>query len=541
MEDPYSKQQRNKQQGVFYTPPALARSVARQGLVTWMRLTLDRFLDSEESESEAFLKYYRRLWRVTILDPACGNGSLLAAARELLDKEIGFMGWKLRELGVSDIPELPPVSNLYGVELDPEAVFKARALTHADIRLGHALIDDPSVEQLAFDWRKNFPEIIRPGGFDVILVNPPYVFTRNSNIPRKESAWYRKHYSFAERSLNLYALFMEKCHSLLNDDGCAALLTPNTWLTIPSCAPLRAFILGNSSRLRITNITNHAFEGVSVDACLTAYRKGYDSTLTFFDGFDTDPYECDKSQITEQGGVISPLPQGCSGASGFLRQINANSLPLSGFADLSSGLKVYEKGKGTPPQTPDMISRRAFHSPKPQGQDWFPYLDGEDVGRYRLGWTRRLYLHFGPWLASMRKKVDFSAPRILVRQIPADPPCRICAAYTEKHSLSDINSHIIFNFKANPLALLAVLNSRLVSSWFACTFHKHQRKIFPQFKLGELALFPIPKNLANYEDDLAGHAAALMRDPSATEHDEAIEAIVAAAFKLPEGTEYPQP
>jgi hypothetical protein len=40
--------------------------------------------------------------------------------------------------------------------------------------------------------------------------------------------------------------------------------------------------------------------------------------------------------------------------------------------------------------------------------------------------------------------------------------------------------------------LLGVMNSRAVSFWFQKTFDKLQRKIFPQFKVRELASFPIP-------------------------------------------------
>jgi hypothetical protein len=42
-------------------------------------------------------------------------------------------------------------------------------------------------------------------------------------------------------------------------------------------------------------------------------------------------------------------------------------------------------------------------------------------------------------------------------------------------------------------SLLAILNSRAISFWFYFTFDKFSRKIFPQFKVKELAIFPIPK------------------------------------------------
>ena len=40
--------------------------------------------------------------------------------------------------------------------------------------------------------------------------------------------------------------------------------------------------------------------------------------------------------------------------------------------------------------------------------------------------------------------------------------------------------------------LIGVLNSKLISFWFTSTFAKDQRKLFPQFKINELKMFPVP-------------------------------------------------
>jgi hypothetical protein len=51
---------------------------------------------------------------------------------------------------------------------------------------------------------------------------------------------------------------------------------------------------------------------------------------------------------------------------------------------------------------------------------------------------------------------------------------------------------IIRNFREiSPKVVLGMLNSKLVTYWFVNTFDKFQRKTFPQFKVNELATFPI--------------------------------------------------
>jgi len=53
--------------------------------------------------------------------------------------------------------------------------------------------------------------------------------------------------------------------------------------------------------------------------------------------------------------------------------------------------------------------------------------------------------------------------------------------------------------------LLGLINSRLLSFWFAKKFDKLQRKIFPQFKVRELAVFPIHRVDFSVPDERARH------------------------------------
>jgi len=49
--------------------------------------------------------------------------------------------------------------------------------------------------------------------------------------------------------------------------------------------------------------------------------------------------------------------------------------------------------------------------------------------------------------------------------------------------------------------LMGILNSKLMSFWFIHSFGKLQRKVFPQFKVNELRVFPIhPINLSTAAD-----------------------------------------
>ena len=112
-------------------------------------------------------------------------------------------------------------------------------------------------------------------------------------------------------------------------------------------------------------------------------------------------------------------------------------------------------------------------------------------------------MSYGLHLAEPRQINLFVGERILVRQIPNKPPYCIHACYTNETLLNDINSMSVVNISINPKYLLAVLNSKLISFWFVHKFGKLQRGIFPQFKVNELATFPISVASIAEQDEIA--------------------------------------
>ena len=146
-------------------------------------------------------------------------------------------------------------------------------------------------------------------------------------------------------------------------------------------------------------------------------------------------------------------------------------------------------------------------------------MDGKDVNRYHLNWSGE-YLKYGDHLAEPRRDFQlFSSKRILVRQIPAKPPYCIHACIAEETCLNDLNSMNVINLTESPEAILGIINSRLTSFWFIHKFGKMQRETFPQFKVNELAEFPLPKRRADKTNEIAEMSkqilAAKQKDPDA--------------------------
>lgn len=131
-----------------------------------------------------------------------------------------------------------------------------RALPDLDnnIKCGNSLIgldlinicSDLSQEEIKrinpFNWSEEFQEAIQSGGFDVIIGNPPW-----GALLLKEDEKYLRDvvsYKVAQgKSIDTYALFMERAIGLLRDRGLFSYITPDTFLRKDDHLPTRELLL----------------------------------------------------------------------------------------------------------------------------------------------------------------------------------------------------------------------------------------------------------------------------------------------------------
>jgi len=536
--------------GVYYTPTYIVDYIVKN--------TVGKLLEGKTPKEAEALR---------ILDPACGSGSfLLGAYQFLLDWHLDW--YQRQPQATSRKPQAPLhqdakgnwrlttaerkrilLNNIYGVDIDSQAVevtklslllkvlegenqetlgsqlklYHERALPDlgSNIKCGNSLIgpDFYEGEQQAlfvdeeqrlrintFDWNQGFPDIMKRGGFDAVIGNPPYIFTRNQGIDEPQKAYFYSHFKHQSAQLNTFGIFVEQSHAALRDGGLLGFITPNNWLTIESFGPLREFILRHAGNVKIVNILDRVFAAASVDTAITLFAKSGPTKLTIAEISGKDEVfsrRVPTNVIQPPNYIIQIGLLKDTESMSVLRRIEERSSPLRNFCTVSTGLKAYQIGKGKPVQTNEHKSGRVFHSPTRKNKTYGRYLDGVDVSRYNLGWSGE-YLSYGDWLAEPRKSVPFAGQRLLVRQIPARPPYLVHAVFTDEPFYNDINSMVAFAPKdeVSLKYLLGIINSRLVSYWFSKTYDKLQRSIFPQFKVGELGLFPVWKpDMSNSHDE----------------------------------------
>ena len=359
-------------------------------------------------------------------------------------------------------------------------------------------------ERNFFFWKILFIDVFEKGGFDLVIGNPPYVFARSSQLKgftKEDKNYYVKNYELTKYQLNTYSLFVELGTKILNQKGILSYIIPNNWMTINSNIDLRKYVL-EKDNVQIVIFSDKVFKYAEVDVAILIFNniENLENTISIYQEKDKNIFLRARNNANilrdeEFEFIINFNVLSDPKLKDIVKKINQKSHRLSPyFSKVKSGLIAYEKGKGSPPQTKEILNNRSYHSNKKKNSDYLKYLEGDDVKRYSSTWSKT-YLKYGRNLAAPRSLNLFTTKRILVRQIPSKPPYCINAHYFSEKYLNDRNSMNVIDFNLDPLVILGMINSKMVSFWFIVRFAKLQRSLFPQFKVNELEKFPILKSI----------------------------------------------
>jgi len=307
---------RRKKEGIFYTPKYITKYIVENTvgkLCEEKRNELDiideeyakgrknRKKDIVKSLDEKLITYRDWLLSLTILDPACGSGAFLNQALDFLIEEHGKIDDLRAQLfggGIvfSDITTDILEKNIFGVDLNEESIDiaklslwlrtarKGRKLTTLsnNIKCGNSLIDDPEVTgEKAFQWQKEFPEIFKNGGFDVVIGNPPYV--RVQQLDYSTIDFLKTQFKTALKRIDISLCFIELSSKLIkNDTGLTSFITSNQFLTTEYGQAMRAFLLTNYN---LVECVDFGYLPVFADALtyvsIFTFKKSINKTFSY--------------------------------------------------------------------------------------------------------------------------------------------------------------------------------------------------------------------------------------------------------------------
>ena len=347
-----------------------------------------------------------------------------------------------------------------------------------------------------FDWNAEFPVIMKAGGFDAVIGNPPYIFTREQ-LADEERQYFATRYQFSWEKHNTFMLFMEKMLRLLKKGGRGGYIVPNSWLTIESAKLLRAAFV---SKLELVADLNYlVFHHVSMEPCIfTVAGHDLQNDVFALRVNSEDSLMEAKPILFNRKKWIAPnyriVFSDNTDVSTIIDKVLLRSKTIGDLFDVRTGLQAYEEGKGTPRQSADDVKNHVFDRENCSDEHSVKYLQGRDVGRYWLKWSG-MWLQYGPWLSQPREIGIFTKPRVLIREITSDYPYCLNAMFVKDAYLNNKSVLNVLHHAEDVSALktlAGILNSRLMSLFYKHKAVKSVRKVFPKVVIKNLREFPYP-------------------------------------------------
>lgn len=101
--------------------------------------------------------------------------------------------------------------------------------------------------------------------YDVVITNPPYMPA--SNASSKLSNFVKEHYP--DSKTDLFAVFIERCREMLEDNGYQAMITMHSWMFLSSYEKLREKLLNNVNIVNMVHLGARAFEEIGGEVVQT--------------------------------------------------------------------------------------------------------------------------------------------------------------------------------------------------------------------------------------------------------------------------------
>jgi hypothetical protein len=323
-------------------------------------------------------------------------------------------------------------------------------------------------------------------GFHVVIGNPPYGIRFRAGAPELTSPRAKE----ARKVPDSYMVFILRSVDLLKPKGVLSFIVPNTFCDLENADIFRRHLLTDVS-IRELWQTGWAFDSSIVDTLVffianepsvptkrvrvkignSVHIRGIGEFLS------NDLFKIDYRNRSKDRAILGKI---------------ANSGPtIREIANVKAGVKMYERGKGTPAQDAAIVTTKPYSVEGSCPKGWRPLFRGLHVDRYKLEPTTE-FVNYGEWLAAPRTPELFESPKILMRRTDD-----VLRAAVELEGAVAVNScHVIklhqkVRGRFTYAYVTACLNSSILQYYFERQNPQMVAKTFAEIKVVYVERLPI--------------------------------------------------
>jgi len=529
--------------GVYYTPTYIVDYIVMN---TVGKLLEDRSVRNLKNRPPRLDRPLR------VLDPACGAGSfLLGAYQYLLD---WYLDWYMRndpqQWARKKDPPIRQVSSsngngyrltvgerkrilldhIFGVDIDTQAVevtklslllrvlegekdpalfYTQRALPDLsnNIKCGNSLIgpdfyngqqmvmfgEEERLRINAFDWEKDgFPEVMKGGGFDAVIGNPPYVnaWELYASLPHVRDLINRSNsFATAERHWDLYVLFLERSLQVARRNGRVSFIIPYSYAIQKYGMASRSLILRSYQIESIADLRNVLVFGkipviTIIPVILKTAPRPQHSVEIYTPGPTATkhhPGEIRRSHTISQQLLLSQHEHMlridlADGVQAICEKVELKSITVGDICLVNYGAQMSSREKGR-------FGKEYVLRDSSRSKTCRRTVSGRNLYRYSVKWEGK-YVEWklAPEMYGPREPAFFETPKLMVRDITGTHRLEITlddsGIYCDHTILCALRAVDVLSWKEMPDSsvglsqrvslklLLGLLASRVISAYY---------------------------------------------------------------------------
>lgn len=349
------------------------------------------------------------------------------------------------------------------------------------------------------------------GGFDIVIGNPPYISIQG--MSQEDRTLYKGLFKFFYLRYDLFACFIEKSLSLLNDSGILTFIQPSVFLNSKSFIYCRKHLVEKCSILRINLLKDGVFESAVVPTMILSLSKSFDkdNKIICSEKGINDYYKIKQEHFLSTEGNVFNLSLR-EDVVDFINKTSVNCTYLGDIAVVSNGINTGN------------LSHYLNESKVPNS---FPVIKGASIHKWN-------YTYQGYYLddelddfVSCGDIITLEQPKLMMKRIGKYP--EVCYDDEGIACLHTIHTIRIIDKAYSPLYVMALMNSKLLGYVFRLRVPL-KGDVFPEFRVFDLnKQIPIKIITLKQQNKFVKLVTQILQGKNIAENEKLIDAMV---FKL---------